>query len=80
MPQQHREAAQAELSGKAARLKQIPKFNFSIPEACHAAGVGRSTLYEAIAAGELETLKIGKRRLVPDDALRTWLASKRAAA
>lgn len=70
---------QAELSESAARLKQIPKLNYSIPEAVHAANIGRSTLYEAIANGELRSIKVGKRRLVPVDALKAWLASKEVA-
>jgi len=39
------------------------------------AGVGRSTLYVALADGELKSIKIGKRRLILIDELRRWLAS-----
>lgn len=35
-----------------------------IPAATGYLGVGRSTVYELIAAGELETVKIGARRLI----------------
>ncbi len=73
-------ARQAELAEKAARLKQIPKLSYSIAEAAHAAGIGRSTLYRAIGSGELRSLKIGKRRLIPVDALEAWLAAKGTAA
>lgn len=50
----------------------------SIPQTVKISGVGRSTIYAAIKSGELETLKVGARRLVPDDALKAWLATKRA--
>ena len=44
-------------------------------EAARLAGVGRTTLYEAIGSGELRSLKIGKRRLITVEALRDWLAA-----
>jgi excisionase family DNA binding protein len=36
-----------------------------IPEVAELLGVGRTTVYGLIDAGELGTIKIGKRRLVP---------------
>lgn len=36
----------------------------TIAEACDAAGFGRTKLYELIGGGELETVTIGRRRLV----------------
>jgi excisionase family DNA binding protein len=38
-------------------------------------GVGRSTLYDLIRSGRLRTVKIGRRRLVPVDALPDCIAS-----
>lgn len=43
--------------------------------AAEMAGVGRSTIYLAITAGTLRSMKIGKRRLIAVDALRAWLSS-----
>lgn len=42
-------------------------------EAARIAGVGRTTLYQAISSGALRSIKIGKRRLVAVEALRSWL-------
>lgn len=42
-------------------------------EAARLAGLGRTTIYEAIGAGALKSVKIGKRRLITIDALRSWL-------
>jgi excisionase family DNA binding protein len=67
--------SQATPAEQPARFRDIPKLNYSIPEAVHAANIGRSTLYEAIANGELRSVKVGKRRLVPVDALKAWLSS-----
>lgn len=37
------------------------------------AGVGRTTIYNAISSGELRSLKIGARRLIAVEALQEWL-------
>jgi excisionase family DNA binding protein len=42
-------------------------------EAGRLAGVGRTTIYQAISWGDLKSLKIGARRLVTVEALRQWL-------
>jgi excisionase family DNA binding protein len=36
----------------------------TIPEACQASGLGRTKLYEEMADGHLEFVKIGSRRLI----------------
>ncbi len=41
--------------------------------AARIAGVGRTTIYEALGTGDLASSKIGKRRLITIDALRAWL-------
>jgi len=41
-----------------------------IPDAARALGVGRSKAYELIAEGKLETICIGRRRLVRTDSIR----------
>lgn len=51
----------------------------SIPEAAKLARVSVRTLYDEIAAGRLRTAKIGRRRLVLDEALRDWLKAHEVA-
>jgi excisionase family DNA binding protein len=48
-----------------------------IREACRLTGIGRSKLYELIAAGEIEVIKIGTITLVPVASL-TRLLQRRA--
>ena len=48
-----------------------------IREACRLTGIGRSKLYELIAAGEIEVIKIGTITLVPLASL-TRLLQRRA--
>ena len=42
-------------------------------EAARLAGVGRTTLYVALAKGDLKSLKIGTRRLIKVTAIHEWL-------
>jgi excisionase family DNA binding protein len=51
------------------------------PEAAAAAlGIGRSKLFELIARGELETVRIGRARRVPTQALELYVARLRSGA
>jgi excisionase family DNA binding protein len=47
-------------------------------EAARLTGVGRTTIYEAISARALRSIKIGQRRLITIEALRAWLLSHEA--
>lgn len=53
---------------------EAPKLAFTIAEACHAIGIGRSKLYELIGQGHVETRKIGSRTLIPAESLRALIA------
>lgn len=50
-----------------------PKIGYSIREACRASSLGRSTIYNHIAAGRLRANKVGGRTIIPADALRTLI-------
>lgn len=47
----------------------------TVAEACAAARIGRTTLYEAIKRGDLVAAKCGRKTLIRVDDLRSWLAS-----
>lgn len=61
----------------AAPPRELPpeKLTFTMKEASVALGVGKTTLYAAIAEGRLAAVKLGNRTLIPADSLRAWLAS-----
>jgi excisionase family DNA binding protein len=46
---------------------------YPIPEAAEQLGVGRTKLYDEIAAGRIATVTIGRRRLVPHAELAAYL-------
>ena len=46
----------------------------TIEEACRATGLGRTKLYEEMAAGRVQTTDVGKRRLVLVPPRRGWWA------
>jgi len=50
-----------------------------VREAAAALRISRAKLYQVIAAGRLETVSIGARRLVPRDALLDYVAALRDA-
>lgn len=45
----------------------------TVAEACAAARIGRTTLYEAIKRGDLVAAKYGRKTLIRVDDLRNWL-------
>lgn len=51
----------------------------SVPEAAHRLGIGRSFLYELIAAGQIETITIGRLRRISVEAIDDFVARRRAA-
>ncbi|WP_035931936.1 MULTISPECIES: helix-turn-helix domain-containing protein [Pseudofrankia] len=46
-------------------------------EAAELLGLGRSTVYELLASGELESICIGRARRIPRDALDSYVARLR---
>jgi len=60
---------------------EAPVLAIAVPpnEAARIAGIGRTTLYGAIASGTLKSIKIGKRRLIAVEALRAWLLAHEVA-
>ncbi|MNB77295.1 Helix-turn-helix domain protein [compost metagenome] len=47
-----------------------------IPDACRRLSVSRTTLYELIKAGEIRSVKIGARSLIPEVDLQRVLSSR----
>lgn len=60
--------------------REEARLAYPIPEAAQIIGIGRTTLYGEIAAGRLETVTIGRRRLITRAALESYLKSLTAEA
>jgi len=52
---------------------------FSVPDACRHLSIGRTTLFELLAAGELRSFKIKKRRLIEAESMRSFVTARIAA-
>lgn len=51
---------------------------YSVEEAARQLGIGRTFMFHLIATGEIDSLKIGKRRKIPADALAAYVQRLRA--
>ncbi len=59
-------------------LPREHRWLLGIPEACAGLGVGRSTLYELAARGEIEIVRVGRRALVPVASIESYVERLRA--
>ena len=57
------------------QFKELKPLAYSIAEACTLSSVGRTTLYTAIARGDLKTRKVGRRTLITAQDLKSWIDS-----
>ena len=51
----------------------MEKLTFSVHEAAAALGISRTKAYEAIRAGQLQSIRLGRRVLIPSHALSEFL-------
>ncbi len=59
---------------RAPRLYGTDPLTVRIPEACRLTGIGRSKLYELIAEGRIEIVKVGGMTLVSFESLKRLIA------
>ena len=48
----------------------------NVTDACRRLGIGKTKLYELIKAGEIRTVKIGVKTLIPEAELQKVIASR----
>lgn len=53
---------------------QAPDQLHPVPAACERLGIGRSQLYCLMGSGELRSVKVGRRRLIPESAIAAYIA------
>lgn len=54
------------------------KLGYSIKEAAHATSISRSTLYALVAAGQIRSVNIGGRKVIPASALHALIEGEAA--
>jgi len=47
-----------------------------IPEACHRIGIARTSIYALIKSGEIRSIKVGARTLIPESELQRFIAKR----
>jgi excisionase family DNA binding protein len=52
----------------------------SIPQAAAELGISRTSVYSLLGTGQLASVRIGRRRLIPVDAIEAAIATLRGAA
>ncbi len=52
-----------------------PKAALSVVEFCATTSIGRAKFYEEVAEGRIQTLKSGRRTLIPVSEVSRWLNS-----
>ena len=55
------------------------KLLYSVNEAQEVLGLGRSLLLKLVYSGEIESIKVGSRRLIPVEALNEYVQRQREA-
>lgn len=51
------------------------KLMYTVKQVSEALGVGRTTVWKAVADAKLNAIKLGNRTLIPAESLRAWIAS-----
>ncbi len=57
-------------------MSAVEPLVFSVEEAAAALGIGRSLAFELVRRGELPTVRLGRRRVIPRHLLVNWLDSR----
>ncbi|MDN5914645.1 MAG: helix-turn-helix domain-containing protein [Pseudonocardia sp.] len=58
--------------------QSTPRIVLTIEEAAECLGVGRTLMYALVTAGEVESVRIGRLRRIPTDALDRYVSELRA--
>jgi len=59
-----------------AAIEQGAPLAYSVKEACRVSSIGRTALYQHIAAGRLEARKVGRRTIIPAASLRALISGE----
>ena len=57
----------------------MDKILLKVPEVAEMIGLGRSKAYQLMGSGELASVRVGRARRIPTEAVRKWVADQSAA-
>jgi excisionase family DNA binding protein len=63
-----------------AELRELDPLTVTVPQALRMSGLGRTKLYELIARREIESVRVGTRRLINFASLKARLTGQRPSA
>lgn len=72
------EAIRAEVRAELATPGDAPDRLLSVDETAAMLGIGRTAAYGELQAGRLASVKVGRRRLIPAGAIRSYIAERAA--
>lgn len=72
------EAIRETVRAEADAAPRAPDRLLDVDEAAAALGLGRSALYGLIGSGDLRSIRVGRRRLVPAAAIAAFIAERAA--
>lgn len=52
------------------------KILLTVPEVAHRLGLGRSFIYQLVMKGEIRSIKLGRARRIPVDALEQFVSAR----
>ena len=61
-----------------ATAAELPRLMLTVLQAAEVLNLGRSTVYGLIDSGELESIRIGRLRRIPMEAITDYVARKRS--
>lgn len=74
----HRRGSGASLTS-GAEPPAIEPISVRVPDASRMTGLGRSTIYELIASGDIEAAKVGRATVIMVESIRKFLVANRKA-
>ncbi len=64
------------MTSKTKPAQQVIRLTYTVEEAACILGISRNSAYEAVRRGELPTIRIGRRILIPRSRFEDFLASQ----
>jgi hypothetical protein len=52
------------------------RVNWRVDDFCQAHGIGRTLFYDEVKRGEIKTIRVGSRTLIPDAEAKAWQVRK----